>query len=78
MLESAGEIMPYRVFIPKAYGSSLALTGAVETALYGFLAFYVSCLAITWAVYTRRGGLLWDVERGATPAERPATLLPAG
>jgi NNP family nitrate/nitrite transporter-like MFS transporter len=51
-------------FIPKAYGSSLALTGGIEAALYGFLGFYVTCVVITWAVYTRRGGLLWDVERG--------------
>ena len=51
-------------FIPKAYGSSLALTGGIEAALYGFLGFYVTCVLLTWAVYTRRGGLLWDVERG--------------
>jgi hypothetical protein len=29
----------------------------------GFLIFYVSCIAITWFVYTRRGGLLHDIER---------------
>jgi len=50
-------------FIPKAYGSSIALTGGVQTALWGFLVFYVSCVAITWFYYTRRGGLLYDVER---------------
>jgi len=51
-------------FIPKSFGSSLALTGGAEWALYGFLAFYVSCIAVTWWFYTRRGGLLYDVERG--------------
>ncbi len=67
-------------FIPKAYGTSIGLTGGVEAALWGFLIFYVSCLVITWSFYTRRGGLLYDVERGggrglsstlaaATPAE---------
>ncbi|MFO1148062.1 MAG: MFS transporter [Alsobacter sp.] len=54
-------------FIPKSYGTSLAMTGGVETALYGFLAFYVTCLVITWAVYTRKGGLLHDIERRGGP-----------
>jgi NNP family nitrate/nitrite transporter-like MFS transporter len=52
-------------FIPKAYGTSIAMTGGPQAALYAFLAFYVTCLVITWAVYTRKGGLLYDVERGA-------------
>lgn len=50
-------------FIPKSFGSSIALTGSAALALYGFLAFYVSCIAITWFFYTRRGGLLFDIER---------------
>src|SRR5215468_1261662 len=50
-------------FIPKSFGSSIALTGSAAFALYGFLVFYLSCIAITWFVYTRRGGLLFDVER---------------
>ncbi len=52
-------------FIPKAYGTSIAMTGSAVGALWVFLAFYVVCLGITWAFYTRRGGLLHDVERGA-------------
>ncbi|MDP1701930.1 MAG: MFS transporter [Aestuariivirga sp.] len=52
-------------FIPKSFGTSLALTGGAETALYAFLAFYVSCIAITWWFYARRGGLLFDVERSS-------------
>jgi NNP family nitrate/nitrite transporter-like MFS transporter len=64
-------------FIPKAYGSSIALTGGVEAALYGFLAFYVSCLIITWGVYTRRGGLLWDVERARLGPPAATNLQPA-
>jgi NNP family nitrate/nitrite transporter-like MFS transporter len=51
-------------FIPKAYGSSIAMTGGPEAALWGFLLFYVSCVYITWQVYTRRGGLLHDIENG--------------
>ncbi|KZC16207.1 nitrate/nitrite transporter NarK [Rhodanobacter sp. FW510-R12] len=42
-------------FIPKSYGSSIALTGGPEMALYGFIVFYVSCLAVTWWWYARRG-----------------------
>lgn len=56
-------------FIPKAYGSSIAMTGSPIGALWLFLIFYVLCLAITWAVYTRPGGLLHVIERGrVTPA----------
>ena len=32
-------------FIPKAYGTSIALTGGPEAALWAFLLFYVGCLA---------------------------------
>ncbi|MDJ1159929.1 MFS transporter [Chelatococcus sp. SYSU_G07232] len=56
-------------FIPMSYGTSISLTGGPQAALWAFLAFYVSCLVITWAVYTRKGGLLHDVERrGSLPA----------
>jgi NNP family nitrate/nitrite transporter-like MFS transporter len=50
-------------FIPKSFGTSIAATGGAACALYGFLAFYVSCIGITWWFYTRRRGLLFDVER---------------
>ena len=55
-------------FIPKAYGSSIEVSGGPELALWGFLAFYVTCVAVTWWFYTRRGGLLHDLERGRAPA----------
>lgn len=41
-------------FIPKAYGTSLALTGSAAAALYGFILFYGLCIALTWFYYTRR------------------------
>jgi len=50
-------------FIPKGYGTSIALTGGPQAALWCFGIFYVTCIAITWAVYSRRGGLLHDIER---------------
>lgn len=58
-------------FIPKAYGTSLAMMGSPVGALWGFLIFYVLCLVITWAFYTRRGGLLHDIERGQGAASVP-------
>ncbi len=42
-------------FIPKSYGTSITMTGGPELALYGFIIFYLSCLAITWWWYFRRG-----------------------
>ena len=41
-------------FIPKAYGTSLAMTGSAAPALYGFILFYSLCIALTWFYYTRR------------------------
>jgi NNP family nitrate/nitrite transporter-like MFS transporter len=42
-------------------------------ALWGFLIFYVSCVLLTWFVYTRQGGLLHDIERGIAPHSPSAT-----
>jgi len=42
-------------FIPKAYGSSIGLTGGPEAALWLFAAFYAVCVVITWACYARKG-----------------------
>lgn len=63
-------------FIPKSFGTSITLTGGAEWALYGFLLFYISCIAITWHFYTRRGGLLFDIERGSPGGPAP-TMKPA-
>ncbi|PAT42007.1 NarK family nitrate/nitrite MFS transporter [Vandammella animalimorsus] len=41
-------------FIPRSFGSSLAMTGGAQAALYGFIAFYVSCVLVTWWFYARR------------------------
>lgn len=42
-------------FIPKAFGSSLEMTGSPAGAMKLFLVFYVLCVVITWAVYGRKG-----------------------
>ncbi|KPF45260.1 nitrate/nitrite transporter NarK [beta proteobacterium AAP51] len=41
-------------FIPKSVGSSLAMTGSASAALAMFIAFYLSCIALTWWAYSRR------------------------
>ena len=42
-------------FIPKSYGTSIALTGGPEGALIVFAAFYLTCLGVTWWWYHRAG-----------------------
>ncbi|HJV07294.1 MAG TPA: NarK family nitrate/nitrite MFS transporter [Chromobacteriaceae bacterium] len=41
-------------FIPKSYGTSIAMTGGVEAALYAFILFYASCVLINWWFYARK------------------------
>jgi NNP family nitrate/nitrite transporter-like MFS transporter len=62
-------------YIPKAYGSSIELTGTANAALWGFLIFYISCAALTWLAYSGPRGILHDVERRLAPAKTAA--LPA-
>ena len=64
-------------FIPKSYGTSISMTGGPQAALWGFLVFYLTCIAITWWFYTRRGGLLRDIERGGHASARAPAAQPA-
>ena len=41
-------------FIPKSYGTSIAATGGPEAALYLFIVFYITCIAMTWWYYSRK------------------------
>lgn len=41
-------------FIPKSYGTSIALSGGPEMALLGFMLFYVICAVLTWMEYCGR------------------------
>ncbi|MGD0635269.1 MAG: MFS transporter [Beijerinckiaceae bacterium] len=59
-------------FIPKSFGSSIAATGSPAAALTGFIVFYVSCLAITWWFYTRRGAPARVMGHEAAPQVSPA------
>ena len=61
-------------YIPKAYGSSIELTGTADAALWGFLIFYVSCAALTWYAYSGPRGLLRNPERGPS---RPGAAVAA-
>ena len=61
-------------FIPKAYGTSIAMTGGPVAALWGFLGFYVICVVLTWFYYTRPGGLLAKSERAGGSASAVAAV----
>ena len=50
--------------IPSGFGKSIAITGGPQLALVLYLAFYASCLAMTWRFYLRK-----------TPAESGAPSL---
>jgi NNP family nitrate/nitrite transporter-like MFS transporter len=41
-------------FIPKSFGSAIAVSGSPAAALIWFIIFYGSCIAITWWNYARR------------------------
>ncbi|WP_420397270.1 NarK family nitrate/nitrite MFS transporter [Nioella sp.] len=41
-------------FIPKLYGTSIAMTGAPNGALRAFLGFYAVCAVICWIFYSRK------------------------
>ncbi len=41
-------------FIPRSFGTSIALTGGAEAAFGMFILFYLTCLASTWWWYTRK------------------------
>ncbi|MBI6338284.1 NarK family nitrate/nitrite MFS transporter [Proteus sp. PR00224] len=41
-------------FIPKAFGTSLAMTGSPAGAMKIFVLFYIACVLITWLVYGRK------------------------
>jgi MFS transporter, NNP family, nitrate/nitrite transporter len=51
-------------FIPKAYGTAVALTGGTAAALWMFLLFYASCIAVTWMFYLRPAG--WPADEHQT------------
>ncbi len=47
--------------IPTGFGKSIAITGGPQLALAIFLAFYVTCIALTWWYYLRKSSMAADV-----------------
>ena len=45
-------------FIPKSFGTSIAMTGTPVAALQCFIAFYVVCAVVTWFCYARRNATM--------------------
>jgi NNP family nitrate/nitrite transporter-like MFS transporter len=43
--------------IPRGFGASIAATGGPHLALEIYLAFYATCLALTWWFYLRKSSL---------------------
>ena len=50
-------------YIPKAYGTSIDMTGTANAALWGFLIFYVTCALMTWFAYSGPTGILRNQSR---------------
>jgi NNP family nitrate/nitrite transporter-like MFS transporter len=44
--------------IPRSFGISIANTGSIEAALYGFVGFYMACAGVTWWCYLRSSVLV--------------------
>ncbi len=55
-------IAAYGAFlVPKAYGTSIEMTGGPEWALWGFMAFYILCIVLTFIFYNSRNSpQLWS------------------
>ena len=45
-------------FIPKSYGTAISITGRPDAALYCFIGFYITCIAITWWNYARKAAAM--------------------
>ena len=55
MISFAGAIGAYGGFLfPQAYKYSTSSFGGSQVALMAFIAFYVTCIAVTWYFYSRR------------------------
>jgi NNP family nitrate/nitrite transporter-like MFS transporter len=52
-------IAAYGAFvIPLTYNLAISATGGPQAALYAFIAFYASCIAVTWWYYSRRNAAI--------------------
>lgn len=62
-------------YIPKAYGSSIEMTGSANAALWAFLIFYVSCAALTWIAYSGPTGLFRNQGGAGTLDQKGAAAV---
>jgi NNP family nitrate/nitrite transporter-like MFS transporter len=60
-------------FIPKAYGTAVAVTGGTAAALWMFLLFYASCIAVTWLFYLRGTAAATESQQAARAARGDRT-----
>jgi MFS transporter, NNP family, nitrate/nitrite transporter len=57
--------------IPRSFGASIKATGGAEVALFVFLAFYATCVTLTWWFYARRNAATARVAQATGLAEAP-------
>jgi NNP family nitrate/nitrite transporter-like MFS transporter len=56
-------------FVPQLFGASIRATGAPTSAVALFVAFYGTCLAMTWWHYMRRALARQSIESSTRPSE---------
>lgn len=56
------------VFIPLAFANAMKAAGNPQGALFVFLAFYLSCLAVNWLFYARKRSMLHTLSPTTEPA----------
>src|SRR5690606_24198167 len=64
-------------FIPKAFGTSISMTGNAQGASWAFVVFYVLCLGATWFYYTRKRGMHHEIERSRAESGPPPAAAQA-
>lgn len=56
VLGFSSAIAAYGAYIlPKSFGASIKHTGSPDLAFYAFIAYYITCLVVTWWYYYRKG-----------------------
>jgi NNP family nitrate/nitrite transporter-like MFS transporter len=60
--------------IPRSFGLSIKATGSVSPALLAFVAFYATCIGLTWAFYMRQTGLVQARAPGASRGLKVPTI----
>jgi NNP family nitrate/nitrite transporter-like MFS transporter len=53
--------------IPRAFGASIKATGSVAPAFGAFVAFYATCIGLTWVCYLADQGRKVHASTAATP-----------